>query len=234
MPELNTLQSYLKMFSFPFWWYLSKLYIKLSRVSNASQLPHVRLNVTYWAAASCLCGGGECTLLSSVYLQALCGGSKPRSSRAPKALCAPAGRCLLFAVLLRHWCVNCWQRAPLRRQLTVLLREMWLSWRPPLYFLFTKSSSGTDSWCIGSQKTTSDAKQLGERGTASYKGNASSRDQDIPCSDFYERGLQVKDTWMVWLKICGWYGKMLFSIKPMLFLCLVQMLCCRSFLFLSK
>lgn len=102
MPELNTLQSYLKMFSFPFWWYLSKLYIKLSRVSNASQLPHVRLNVTYWAAASCLCGGGECTLLSSVYLWALCGGSKPRSSPAPPAPCAPAARCLFFAVVLRR------------------------------------------------------------------------------------------------------------------------------------
>lgn len=44
----------LNSFSFPFWWYLSKLYIKLIRLSNASQLPHVRLNVPYSAAALCL------------------------------------------------------------------------------------------------------------------------------------------------------------------------------------
>lgn len=128
-------------------------------------------------------------------------------------------------------CGNCWQWASLRRQLTALLREMWLSWRPLLYFLCTKSLSATDSWCIGSQNTTFDAKHLGERSAASYQGSASSRHQDIPCSDFYEKGLQVKDTGMVWLKICG---KMLFSINPMLFLCQVQMLCSRSFLCLSK
>lgn len=119
-------------------------------------------------------------------------------------------------------CGNCWQWAPLRRQLTALLREMWLSWRPLLYFLFTKSWSATDSWCIGSQSTTSDAKRL-ERSAASYQGNASSRDQDIPCPDFYEKGCRLTIR-----------GKMLFSINPMLFLCRVQMLCSRSFSCLSK
>lgn len=48
------LSELLNSFSFPFWWYLSKLYIKLIRLSNASQLPHVRLNVPYSAAALCL------------------------------------------------------------------------------------------------------------------------------------------------------------------------------------
>lgn len=62
----------LNSFSFPFWWYLSKLYIKLIRLSNASQLPRVRLNVPYSAAALCL-------PFPSVYHQANPGSSLSRS-----------------------------------------------------------------------------------------------------------------------------------------------------------
>lgn len=63
--------------SFPFWWYLSKLYIKLIRLSNASQLPRVRPNVPYSATALCL-------PFPSVYHQA-----NPRSSSPGDALQEP-------------------------------------------------------------------------------------------------------------------------------------------------
>lgn len=140
----------------------------------------------------CLSSGsvrGEQTQVLSCSPSAVCSCSQV------SAFCCCAQEYVPSAAGSWRCCSNCWQWAPLRRQLTALLREMWLSWRPLLYFLFTKSLSATDSWWIGSQSMTSDAKHLGERSAASYQGNASSRAQDIPCPDFYEKGLQVKDTW---------------------------------------